>query len=252
MNPKEISNLINKAKSNDKEAIEELLNHYEPKIEQTVDYFMDNYSIGILDREDLLQSGRLGIISNLHKNNFSINVKWYIINSIRFTIINEAMPVRFPAHLYGLFNVIDSVLSKTNLVSSRDIAQYINDNNLLYNIKVSAEQIENSFIFKSATYVDYLLFLKNEETFSSYRDDCLENFYILQDKIDNFIIRDQLETQMNKVLNKREIDILKLRLGWNNQIPMTLDRVAQIYGLSKSRIRQIEELAIRKLKHQYR
>ena len=52
-----------------------------------------------------------------------------------------------------------------------------------------------------------------------------------------------------KVLTEREQMILKLRFGFDDGCPRTLEEVGKVYNVTRERIRQIEEKALRKLKH---
>lgn len=63
-----------------------------------------------------------------------------------------------------------------------------------------------------------------------------------------------LRETIDKILNNgdfsdREIDIVKKRFGFDNDVPMTLEQVGEEYGITRERIRQIEAKAIRKLRH---
>lgn len=81
-----ITKVLDKARQGNSDAIEALILHYDPRIEYVVDYFMTKYDCGILDKEDLIQEGRLGILKNINKDNFFINVGWFIGNEIRYCI----------------------------------------------------------------------------------------------------------------------------------------------------------------------
>ena len=62
------------------------------------------------------------------------------------------------------------------------------------------------------------------------------------------MLREQLEEVLS-TLTEREQEILRLRVGFDNGRPMTLEEVGELYGLTRERIRQIESKALRKLKH---
>ena len=50
-------------------------------------------------------------------------------------------------------------------------------------------------------------------------------------------------------LSKRESDVLRLYFGLNGNYPLTLDEIGEKFGLTRERVRQIKEKAIRRLKH---
>ena len=62
------------------------------------------------------------------------------------------------------------------------------------------------------------------------------------------ILRTELLSSM-EILTEREQMILKLRFGFDDGRPRTLEEVGKVYNVTRERIRQIEEKALRKLKH---
>lgn len=64
----------------------------------------------------------------------------------------------------------------------------------------------------------------------------------------NGALRQELETVL-ATLKPREEDVLKLRVGWDDGRPKTLDEIGSKYHVTRERIRQIEAKAIRKLQH---
>ena len=62
------------------------------------------------------------------------------------------------------------------------------------------------------------------------------------------ILREELIKSMD-ILTEREQMILKLRFGFDDGRPRTLEEVGKVYSVTRERIRQIEEKALRKLRH---
>ncbi|NBV83921.1 sigma-70 family RNA polymerase sigma factor, partial [bacterium] len=62
------------------------------------------------------------------------------------------------------------------------------------------------------------------------------------------ILREELLRAMD-ILTEREQMILKLRFGFDDGRPRTLEEVGRVYNVTRERIRQIEEKALRKLRH---
>jgi RNA polymerase primary sigma factor len=68
------------------------------------------------------------------------------------------------------------------------------------------------------------------------------------DRLDNEFLAKELSSLLCS-LDKREEEIIIARYGLNHTQPKTLEQIGQEYGLSKERIRQIEQAALRKLRN---
>ena len=76
----------------------------------------------------------------------------------------------------------------------------------------------------------------------------------LMNPLDQMIIecnKDIIEMVLS-TLSEREADIVRLRFGLNNQEPQTLEQIGQSYGVTRERIRQLENKALRKLRNPVR
>lgn len=64
----------------------------------------------------------------------------------------------------------------------------------------------------------------------------------------NTMSKEVLEKMLD-TLTVREAEVLRLRFGFYDGMPKTLEEVGKVFGLTRNRIRQIENKAIRKLRH---
>jgi RNA polymerase primary sigma factor len=72
---------------------------------------------------------------------------------------------------------------------------------------------------------------------------------------DNELITDSLRKEIERslsTLGEREADILRYYFGLNGFPPYTLEEIGEEFGLTRERVRQIKEKAIKKLRNQYR
>jgi len=75
------------------------------------------------------------------------------------------------------------------------------------------------------------------------------------DGVDEFMIKESLGQEISEVLDTlkdREKQVLKLYFGIDGEEEMTLVEIAEEYGLSRERVRQIKEKAVRRLRHRSR
>ncbi len=69
---------------------------------------------------------------------------------------------------------------------------------------------------------------------------------------DNDLLNESLRTEIERslaTLTQREADVIRLYFGLSGQHPMTLEEIGETFDLTRERVRQIKEKAIRRLKH---
>ncbi|MDR2979556.1 MAG: sigma-70 family RNA polymerase sigma factor, partial [Bacteroidales bacterium] len=69
---------------------------------------------------------------------------------------------------------------------------------------------------------------------------------------DTGLLYESLKLEINRVITtlpQREADVLKLYFGLDSKHPMTLEEIGEKFDLTRERVRQIKEKAIRRLKH---
>ena len=113
--------------------------------------------------------------------------------------------------------------------------------------------IENILAIRKYSQVPLSLEMPIGDEDSSQLGDFIEdrNF----DSPDNITLRNILREELIKsmdILTEREQMILKLRFGFDDGRPRTLEEVGKVYNVTRERIRQIEEKALKKLRHPVR
>ena len=71
---------------------------------------------------------------------------------------------------------------------------------------------------------------------------------VLFEEVAASMVKDALLDALGS-LTPREADVIRLRTGFDNNEPLTLEEVGTIYGVTRERIRQIEANALKKLRH---
>lgn len=72
---------------------------------------------------------------------------------------------------------------------------------------------------------------------------------------DNKLLSDSLRREIERslsTLSSREGDIIRLYYGLNGEPPYSLEEIGNLFNLTRERVRQIKEKAIKRLKHAYR
>jgi len=202
-----------------------------------------------LSLSDLINEVNLGLIEAAQRFDETRGFKfisyavWWIRQGIMVALANQARIVRLPLHRINRINKIKkiiahleqkherepSILEITNAIelTSTDVTEAIK--NVGWYISIDAPLVDG----EEENMYDVLL---NEDTSSP----------------DKELITDSIRKEIDRALNtltRREADIIRLFFGVNGKHEHTLGEIGEELNLSRERIRQIKQKAIRRLKH---
>lgn len=199
---------------------------------------------------DLIQEGNVGLIKAAGRFDykkgykFSTYATWWIQQSITRAIADKARIIRLPIHM------IDSIgkIRRATIDLTTELGHAPTKQEIAYRMGLSVSKL--TAIIKSAqSTVSMDTPATPDEDSSKIADFIVDNSTITPD---GKVTHDNLLEDIRQILNQlsqKERDVLILRYGLdNNGMKKTLDEIGTQYGVSRERIRQIENRAISKLK----
>ena len=202
-----------------------------------------------LSLPDLINEGNLGLIKAAQKFDETRGFKfisyavWWIRQSILQALAEQSRIVRLPLNQVGSLNKISKALSKFEQENERrpspeELAETLDvpDDKIADTLKVSGRHISVDAPFVEGEDNSLLDVLTND-------DSPMADASLNQESLSK-----EVERALSQ-LQEREREILKMFFGIGGQ-EMTLEEIGEKFDLTRERVRQIKEKAIRKLKSQ--
>ncbi len=198
---------------------------------------------------DLINEGNLGLIKAAQRFDETRGFKfisyavWWIRQSILQALAEQSRIVRLPLNRVGSLNKISKTFSDLEQKFEREPSP----EELAAVLEISAAEVVDTLKISGRHVSMDAPFVQGEENSLL---DVLENDG--EDKPDSGLITDSLRKEVQRALStltQREADVITLYFGLNGEHAMTLEEIGEKFNLTRERVRQIKEKAIRRLRH---
>ncbi|MBL7851223.1 MAG: RNA polymerase sigma factor RpoD/SigA [Cyclobacteriaceae bacterium] len=198
---------------------------------------------------DLINEGNLGLIKAAQRFDETRGFKfisyavWWIRQSILQALAEQSRIVRLPLNRVGSLNKISKTFSELEQKYEREPSP----EELAEVLQVTTAEVVDTMKISGRHVSMDAPFVQGEENSLL---DVLENDG--EDTPDQGLMTDSLRREVQRALStltQRESDVIALYFGLNGEHAMTLEEIGEKFSLTRERVRQIKEKAIRRLRH---
>ncbi|ALJ06028.1 RNA polymerase subunit sigma [Pseudalgibacter alginicilyticus] len=198
---------------------------------------------------DLINEGNAGLVKAAKRFDETRGFKfisyavWWIRQAILQALAEQSRIVRLPLNKIGSINKINkaySFLEQTHerAPSAQEIANNLDltVSNVKQSLKISGRHISMDAPFKEGETSNLYDVINSDES----------------PRPDSDLIKNSLNMEVNRALNtlsEKEAEVIRHYYGISKKQPMSLEEIGDAFGLTRERVRQIKEKAIRRLRH---
>ncbi len=245
LDPEEEIELARRIKKGDQKALEKLTKaNLRFVVSVAKQYQNQGLSLG-----DLINEGNLGLIKAAKRFDETRGFKfisyavWWIRQSILQALAEQSRIVRLPLNRVGALNKIGKAFSTLEQEYEREPSA-----------SELAEELDMSLFEVADTLKISGRHLSMDAPFVQGEDNRLLD--VIQDERapmpDHTLIRESLSKEVERALNtltEREAEVIRLYFGLGREHSLTLEEIGEKFQLTRERVRQIKEKAIRRLRH---
>jgi len=243
--PEEEIDLAIRIKKNDNMALEKLVKaNLRFVVSVAKQYQNQGLTLG-----DLINEGNLGLIKAAKRFDETRGFKfisyavWWIRQSILQALAEQSRIVRLPLNRVGALNKIGKAYSSLEQEFEREPSA----SELAHELDMDVSEVSDHLKISGRHVSIDAPFTSGEENRLL---DVIENDD--QPSPDARLMSESLRSEIERVLstlNERETEVLKLYFGINKDHALTLEEIGEMFNLTRERVRQIKEKAIRRLRH---
>ena len=205
-----------------------------------------------LSLPDLINEGNLGLIKAAQRFDETRGFKfisyavWWIRQSILQALAEQARIVRLPLNKIGYINKINRTFSELEQKFEREPSVL----EIAQALELAPKDVKES-LKTSGRHVSMDAPINPDEEGTMYDVLLTDNMPAPDRELLNESLRKEIERALS-TLTYREANIVRLYFGLNGKHPHTLEEIGEAFNLTRERVRQIKEKAIKRLKHSTR
>ncbi|MGX7582633.1 sigma-70 family RNA polymerase sigma factor [Candidatus Vidania fulgoroideorum] len=205
-----------------------------------------NYKNKGIQFNDLIQEGNIGLIKSIERfeyrkgYKFSTYSTWWIRQAITRSIADNSRIIRIPVHM-------TEILSKINVLKNQNTHKTHSIKDISRKLKITENKIKKLIaISQKPQSIDNTI--NKHKTETKYED----IISLQQTNYEPQILKTEIKKLINSLttfLTVKEHAIIQMRYGLNGTKNMTLEKIGKLFGVTRERIRQIENNSIAKIKN---
>ena len=204
-----------------------------------------------LSLSDLINEGNVGLMKAARRFDETKGFKfisyavWWIRQSILQAIVEYSRIVRLPLNKVGSYNKVNEAY----LSFIQEFEREPTNDELAEILDMSPKEVSN-MLKGGGRHLSVDAPLSGEDGDSTMLDVLPDDDMSPEINLMEQSLKDEVQQGLS-ILSPREVEVLSAYYGLNSHKPLTLEEIGELYGLTRERVRQIKERAIRRLRKSY-